>query len=442
MLLKYPANGWTTSFVNRLGRKFIQDVTVLTTANIVGAGLSFLQGMLAAIWLGPEQYGVAALTMSCPGIIYTLFDARSSEALVRYISKYHVGAERGRALAVCKLGYTVDVAMALAAFFFISITAKWSAQHIIHHPETAGMVIAYGAAFIPQALTGASNAVLTSLGRFPAIAWLSTATAILRTSLVLGLVLNGWGASGVVLGNAIATAVNGLLYGCVAWSVCRRTWSALPIRADLRALDGQFREIFSFLACSDLNSLVGILPRQMDLVILGYLQGPEQAGWYKLAKRLAGAVHYVAAPLQSVIYPELSRRHDLGGVKSVRERAGQLLIRIGIPVGFGALGGALLLPCLLPHIFGVAYQPSIVAAQLLFLGSAAGAALFWLRPAYFALGRIKAWTVITVAAAVLSALGFLVITPVCGHKGMAGWSASMVLLSSGSAVAYIRRAWR
>jgi hypothetical protein len=25
---------------------------------------------------------------------------------------------------------------------------------------------------------------------------------------------------------------------------------------------------------------------------------------------------------------------------------------------------------------------------------------------------------------------------------MAGWSASMVLLSSGSAVAYIRRAWR
>ena len=62
---------------------------ILTVANLAGAALSLIQGVLIARWLGPESYGVAALVMSYPDLVYTFFDARSSDASVKYLGEFH-----------------------------------------------------------------------------------------------------------------------------------------------------------------------------------------------------------------------------------------------------------------------------------------------------------------------------------------------------------------
>ncbi|MFZ8853885.1 MAG: lipopolysaccharide biosynthesis protein, partial [Armatimonadota bacterium] len=79
-----------------LYRPFVRHVGVLTVANGVGAVLSFVQGILVARWLGPELYGVAALVMSIPSLVYTFFDARSAEASVKFLSEFDARGERER----------------------------------------------------------------------------------------------------------------------------------------------------------------------------------------------------------------------------------------------------------------------------------------------------------------------------------------------------------
>ena len=106
------AGTWIAFRAKVIGRKFVRDVGVLTIANGVAAVLSFMTAILVARWLGPELYGVAALLMSYPSVVYTLFDARSPEASVKYLSEFHARGERERVLAMCKLGYVVDVAIA------------------------------------------------------------------------------------------------------------------------------------------------------------------------------------------------------------------------------------------------------------------------------------------------------------------------------------------
>jgi O-antigen/teichoic acid export membrane protein len=61
--------------------------------------------------------------MSYPTLVYTFIDARTSEASVKFLAEFHVRNERDRILAMCKLGYALDFAIASLAFLVVAISA-------------------------------------------------------------------------------------------------------------------------------------------------------------------------------------------------------------------------------------------------------------------------------------------------------------------------------
>jgi O-antigen/teichoic acid export membrane protein len=401
-------------------RKFVRDVGLLTVANFASAAISLVQGVLIARWLGPESYGVAALLMSYPDLVYTFFDARSSDASVKYLGEFHTRGEREQALAVCKIGYLVDLAMAGIAFGVVLATAFWVAENIAHAPDSAWLVLLYSAALVPRAFVGTSYAVLVTLGHFSRMALLDTAMTVLRTALVLGLVLAGWQVAGVIWGNAIALMVTGAWYGLVGYVVARRTWGGSWHHARWSVLKGYRRAILRFLAHNELNALLGMIPKQLDTVLLGYFRNPLEVGYYRLAKSLANVVSYLVGPLQSVTYPELARLWGAGDREGFCRRLGHLTWQVGVPLALGVLIGVAFVPSLLTRLVGEAYRPAIPATQILLVGSAIWLALFCLRPTYFVADRITRWMV----GNALYSAAFLVLSVLTvnrwGYLGMAG----------------------
>lgn len=415
---------WGSFRARIVGRRFTQNVGVLTIANLAGAALSFTQGILVARWLGPELYGIAALIMSYPSLVYVFFDARSGDASVRFLSEFHAREERDRVLAMCKLGYVVDLSIASVAFLVVAVSSQWAASSIAKHPDAAGLIVIYAAAFVPRALLGTSRAVLTVLGRFRLVAVVESAMTVLRVALILSLVLSGWQVAGLVWGNAVVMIASGLIFAIIAWAAVHRTWKAFPFQGDWRALQGRRREIFGFLAYSDLGALLGMIPKHLDLVILGYVRGPAEAGYYKLAKSLAAAVGYLVGPLQSVSYPELIRLSALKNTPALVQKVCRLAFRVGIPLGLVVVAGASTLSYVLPVLLGQQYLPAVQVAQLMFVASAIWLAFFWLRPVYLSIGNIKHWT----AAIGLYAIAFLALSiPLTVQWGYLGMTLSSSL---------------
>jgi len=402
-----------------IGRKFVRDVGVLTIANLLGAPLSFLQGILVARWLGPELYGIAALVMSYPALVYTFFDARSAEASVKYLSEFHAAGDRESALAMCQLGYIIDLAIATLAFLLVLVTASWAAQAVAHQPESAGLIVVYAAAFIPQALVGTSQAVITTLGKFPLRAGIDSLIKILRVLLVLGLVLANWQVAGVIWGSVLATGATGLLYGIMGWRLIYHHWGAFPLQGKWQNLKGRRREIFHFLFYNELNALLGMIPKQVDVLLLGYFRNPTEVGYYKLAKSLSSLVNYLVKPLQSVTYPELARLWSLGDRQALIQRVQRLALRVGIPLAVTVMASTCLIPLVLPSILGAAYLPAITATQLFFIGSAIWLAFFWLRPLFLAMGKMRFWVSNSAVVVTLTLLGFAVAIPTWGYLGLA-----------------------
>jgi O-antigen/teichoic acid export membrane protein len=412
---------WRIFRTDILGRRFVQDVSVLMIANLVGGTLNFVQGIMVARWLGPELYGTAALVMSYPGLVYTFFDARSTEASVKYLSEFHARNERNRVLAMCRLGYMVDFAIASLACLVVLLTAPWAARTVIHRPEAVELLTVYAVALLPRALVGTSYATLAALGRFAVIAWIDTLMIILRVALVLGLVLYGWQVIGVVWGNAVVMMATGLLYGVMACILMRRTWGASAFQGGWHALRGRRREIFGFLAYNDLHALLGMVPKQLDLILLGHLRGPTEVGYYKLAKSISSVLGYLVGPLQSVSFPKLARLWGLGNWQALRQEVSKLAFQIGLPLGVIALASAMFMPFVLPLMVGQAYRPASAAAQLLFVGSAVWLAFFWLRPLFLACGWVKEWAGWIALFALCNLVGWLLIVPRLGYIGMSAW---------------------
>ncbi|MGH7794177.1 MAG: lipopolysaccharide biosynthesis protein [Candidatus Binatia bacterium] len=408
----------------------MRNVGVLTVANFVGAALSVVQGILVARWLGPEFYGVTALVMSYPSLIHGFFDARSVSVSVKYLGEYHARGEHDRARAMCKLSYGVDLAIACLTFLVLVLTAHWAAQSIAHNPAVAGLMVLCGAALIPQALVGTSNAVLATFGRFPVIAFIEIVTTCLRVVLVISFVLAGWQVVGVVWANAMAATATGLLYAGVAGALIRHAWGGPVLRGSLKALKGRRREIFTFFAYNDLTALIGMIPRQLDTILLGYFRNPTEVGFYRLAKSISNLAGYLLGPLKSVAYAELTRVWGLGEKRAFSKKVKKVALWIGFPLGLLVLLGAGLMSFALPLLVGEAYIPAVAATQLLFIGSAISLAFFWVRLIYLAQGHVRQLFILNCFVTVGFGLIYPLVIREWGYMGSSAWMLALQVVGT------------
>ena len=100
-----------------------------------------------ARWLGPRAFGVGALIVAVPSLVFTFMDARASEAAVRYLGEFNERADSDRARAFCKLGFGLDVTAAAATLLIVAAAAPWAARHVVHDGSTVGLLLLYGAAW-------------------------------------------------------------------------------------------------------------------------------------------------------------------------------------------------------------------------------------------------------------------------------------------------------
>jgi O-antigen/teichoic acid export membrane protein len=222
----------------------------------------------------------------------------------------------------------------------------------------------------------------------------------------------------VVLGQGIGLAFTGLAYAAVAAPALRRETGAWWWNGPIAVLAGRRAEVAGFVLWSSLNATVGLIPKQADVLVLGYFKGPAETGYYRLAKSVASLAGYLAGPLQTVAYPELVRLAG-GDLAAWRRRVRGLALRTGLPLGLAGLVAVPLGGWLVPRLAGATFLPAVTTTWLLLAGSVLWLACFWLRPAFLSLGLIRPWSAIAAGIGLLDGVAMLWVAPAWGHAGMA-----------------------
>lgn len=419
------------------GSRLARDAGKLTAAELAVMLGGLLQAIVAARVLGPTRYGTAALILAYPMFVYTVFDPRASEAVVKYLGEAVARGDADRSLAVPKLAYLIDGALASVGLAVVAATTPWAADRVVGSGSEAPLLILWGVAVAVAAPSHTSRAILTTLGRFSSLAWVQGVAGAGRAALVITLVSMDTGVAGVIWGTAAGTVAEGAVMAVLAHRALARRTGRSWLHGGRSALHRELHGMGRFLLYTDLTSLVAVFVKQADLVILGYARGPIDAGWYRLARSLTTPVAAVVGALQAVAYPRFARLVGVGDLEGVTRTARRYLLRVGLPLGAASLLGLLLVRPAIRVVAGPEYLPATAAARWLLAGSAFILVFFWIRPAMFATGQVRFVFGVSAVTAAGTVMAFVLTAEPFGAAGIAA-SRALVAGIAGTGFAAMR----
>lgn len=411
-LRRLGASVWRSALLRNTGKLGIAEVVVLTS--------SLVQTIVVARALGPRSYGAAALILALPAFVFTFFDPKASEAVVKYLGAAVAIDDGPRTRAIVKIAYAVDAVLALVGIAVVAAGAPWAADRLLRSAPQASLLVVTAVCMGLAAPADTSRAVLTTFGRFAAVAWVDGATAAARAALVIALVVADFGVAGVVWGGGAGLVAQSLLLGGLAHASTRRATGQSWLRGRLDAIRPQVREMGRFLIYTDLTSLASVFVKQADLVLLGAVRGPIDVGWYRLAQSLTTPISSVVAALQTVVYPAFSRLVGMGDVDGVVRAARRYFLRVGLPLAALTLVGLIAVPTGVNLVGGPDFAPAVPAARWMLVGSAFVIAGFWARPAMYATGQVRFVFAMSAVLGAATVGAFVLAAEPLGPAGVAG----------------------
>ncbi len=279
----------------------------LLGSSALTAGISLVQGLLAARVLGVENFGIFALITASTQAANQFVDSRVWATAIHFVTKYGERGEPRRAAAVVKLCYIIDAVTAVLAVGFLLGVADIAAVLLIKDVSAGHLIRLYSALLLLVAPVGTSSALLRMANRFQWLAYHQSGVAALRlfgTALMLPF--------GLDLGGLLCVYLVSAMMGTIAILVlAKRAAFLVGIRGvrsqSLASLRGQFREITRFFISTNLQSTCKLFQTHGVILVIGYLLNPVAVGYYQLANRIAGMIGILAGPVTASSYPEFSK---------------------------------------------------------------------------------------------------------------------------------------
>jgi len=402
------------------GRRLLRNTVVLAGAH----GVSVLTGLVTTVFLarvlGPAGYGILGFGIALVSYLGLAVNLGMDVHAVREIAK---SPDSGRSIVgIVLTNRLVLAALLIGSVFLLSPHMGWSADaESIVRIQSLGLV---GSALL-------MDFYFQSRQRMEVLAVRQIVTAVVGMTAVLMLV-RGAGdleiAAAIPVTALIVSAV--LLFGFYLYK-------AFPAPSR-RPTDSRLGFIKRSAPLALLSVLVTILVN-LDIVILGYLVTEKLLGHYVAATRVLAVAIILPSLLHSVFYPALA---EAMADDARRSRLAEDLSRVLAFFGCAVAGaGVILVPVVIPLLFGEAYDGAagalrilLVHAVFVFLTSAYGTALL-------AWNCDKPYTVLlTVGAALNVSLNFLLI-PRFGIEGAAAATLVSQIVMWLSLAAVVRKAF-
>jgi O-antigen/teichoic acid export membrane protein len=356
----------------------IKNTGYMVTSNTASTGLTFVQGMLAAIILGPIEYGLLGMVVSFASNVNRLLSFRMGELVVKFGGEYLDKKEIKKAAAVIKFAGLAEIITSLIAYLLLIILAPWAAKVILKDPLITRWIIIYGVALLANFMTETSTAILQIGDRYRKLATLNFLQSLLTAIWIVILFFT----KGDLIQVLLAYLAGKFLYGSGIFLLGMITLRDLIgknwWKASLGELDNK-KGLMKFAFSTNISSTLNLVIRDSEVLWVGYFLSPLYAGYYKFSVAVINAVILPVSQFITVTYPQINKKVIAKHWKDLKR-----LLR-----GTSTLAFAWIILCIIGlMIFGEwvlslikdgAYIPSLPYIYVLMIGYGFASVFFWNR---------------------------------------------------------------
>ncbi len=400
-----------------LGRNFSARVS----AQFITQVLTLIISVVLARTLGIEKYGIFAFGFAFPSW-FLLVTSLGLDAVLTI----EVAADRKKASK-----YVTTIALLRLPLAALSIAFLWIAmQLLVVDPFARSITLLLGIGSVFSTYAGTFTSVFRAFERLEYSALVVVTERIVTTSLVLLLLILGYGLFEV----ALVFIAGGMLSVALALAFLRRRFVWFTSTVDRREAGKILRLTIPFA----LSGMVTTFSTTAGVVLLTILLDPTATGQYNAAQTLVFALLAVFWITDFVLLPTLSRlnRESREKVAAVLQQTQKMAFIIGLPA---SLGGWLFAEEILTLFYGEAFRASAAIFQIVVFILVTSTAVLGNGTALAATGRQKLnLYIVSAGAATIIALNFAFI-PLWGVVGAAIAALSGSVLRASLHAAVVRR---
>lgn len=363
-----------------------------------GTALSFVATLVAARVLSPKGFGSLELAVVAVAGVSTLLDFSLEEAVIHHGSRALVAGDLGGLRGLVRMSIGVDLAIGVGVFGIVALTAPPFAD-LVSSGELSPSLIRLAAleAFVVT-VNGTTGALLVVCGRPDLRAWASAVASAARLAgVVLAAALDG-GALGMLAGLVAGSAVGTIAQLGWARRAGRRVWVGVEAARPPVPVGRVLR--FGF-QTSATTTLIALRLAAVS-VLLGRAFGPAAVGVFTVAMFPVMVVDVASSPLRLLMIPEQATLAARGRPDVVWEGLVAHLkvsLAVGVPA---AIVGWIVLPWMLPFLYGSSYDGAVDPARILIVAGLASLTVAWAKALPAALGHPEVRTAMSLAELVLT----------------------------------------
>lgn len=343
------------------------------TVGIVGAFYMLLLGRM----LGVHEFGVYAIVVATPTMVFNCFDLRLQETIIYLQSRMGSGegdVDSGDIASIM----TVDL---MARFVGLILSVIGGVLVVAYLGASAGLGVVLTAAlavFAGKAGNGPAMGILRVQGELDYFAKCQVSDWIVRTLLLVAMQQTGHLTLLTILVSQVCSAG---FHNCLVITRAGRRFGAEQRRSlfgNLRLVGQTWRVHRSLLLNGQAISISDSVIKELDTIVIASVLPFSSVGIYKMAKNFAAIAWRAADPIYIVILPRLAQLRSQVDGEALRAFLRNMTMYL---LGFGVL----------------LFLGSILAAHLgvtLVLGSefAASATIFPFAGAWILVGTPLIWT--------------------------------------------------
>lgn len=335
-------------------QQVVKNSLWLFAAETLSKLLALATQVIAARYLGEKGFGVFSFAFSVTGILLIFADSGINTFLIREIAsrRERLDCYLKNAL-ILKAGLTFAVALVLAAIPWVSSFDR----------ETGQVVWAIGLGLL---VTGYADIYISVFRAFEKMQLVSLLTIAQRAMFfVLGMAVLLMGYKTVPLALAFLAAA-GINLALIRWrfAVCFESLRKIEPLAGRENDTISIKEIFLQSMPLGIIILFTFIYFRIDAVMLYYLRGESETGWYSAAFKLVEALLLLVDAVRNALFPLLSKTYgkEDGQFRQIWREATRYLFILSLPMAFGT---AVLAPRLIDLLYGNSFRAAGGSLQAL-----------------------------------------------------------------------------
>jgi len=275
---------------------------------VISTVISSLGTIVIIRLLGPGNYGLYGLVLTIPNVLMLFRDWGMNQAIIRYTAQYRAENREPEIKSIFITGITFEIVMGIilsALTFLLAGSIAPFFKAFSEHPELVTLIQIASFSILANGLITAASSIFTGTEKTTYYSIMIICQSALKTLLLIGLAMAGFGTLGAISGFTLSTIFAGIIGVAFIIILYRKIPKTSIYKLELKKYTKQMLKYATPLAL--LAMITGFLT-QFYIIIYGYFfSDTALLGNYNAAFNFVILISFFSIPITNLLFPAFSK---------------------------------------------------------------------------------------------------------------------------------------